>query len=277
MLETLDVANMVECRKDAIRECVNILESLTNVSNKEKQLAEEILPYNHEGRGYSTQSDNAEDRDYQQERIRDLVWLGCAFECEGTFTMQYNEMEEEGGLKSYIQPRLIFVNSDLLIVNEVDRLIRKFGFEPYRREGIIGGIGKKKKTELAYLGKKILPLLKMLRPYLVGEKSECADCMIAFIEYRQSLKRKAQQYGDYEFSLFNRVRKINSGHWRRKPKFSELSSETVRQRREEAWKRADAKIQSGLHGDMQSATETIAPPSARKLAQRRRQYENHGR
>jgi hypothetical protein len=276
MLETLAVDGMIG--SVAIRECANILESLANVSIEEKTVVKGSLSQIHGSRSYSSLSENAADRrDYQQERIRDLVWLACAFECEGTFTLQYTETEEDGGLKSYIQPRMIFVNSDMKIAQKVERILVDNDFvKPYRRNGIQSGIGKKKKTEIACLGKKALPILRLLRPYIVGDKAECVDMMIEFIVYRQSLKQINQPYTDYEYGLFNRVRAINSGHWKRKPKFSELSSETVRQRRLDAWKRADAAmIQSALRGDAQNAKETIASMMSRRISQRKRQYPDY--
>lgn len=258
MLEPLAVdAGMMA--RDAIRECANILESLAKISVEEKSMVEGSLPHVHRGRDYSNPSENVADcRENQQERIRDLVWLACAFECEGTFTMQYTEQVQDGALKHYIQPRLIFVNSDMRIVENVDRILRANDFVPYRRNDIVGGLGSKKKTEIACLGKKALPILKLLRPFIVGEKSECLDLMIAFIEYRQSLKPLNRPYSDYEYGLFRRIRQINSGHWRRKQKYSELSPETVRQRRLEVRAHTDAMRQSGLNGDIQKAAETTA-------------------
>lgn len=283
MLETQAVSNVVELMEVAIRERSNAPESLTKVLIGEEAMANEILPREsaHEDLDYSSLSKNVEDSPVNQpERSSMLWWLGAMFECEGTFTLQYTETEEDGGLKSYIQSRLLFVNSDLKLVDRVERLVREIGYahKPSRKDGIVCGIGRKKKSQLSYLGKKTLPLLKLLRPYIVGDKAECADCMIDFMDYRESLraiKKTAQPYSEYEFALFRRIREINSGHWRRKPKFSDLSPETVRQRRLAAWKRADAKIQSGLHGDMQSAAEMTAPPSAQKLAHRRRQYPDY--
>ena len=272
MLEQLEVRNVVELAEFAIREVAKLPESLTNVSIMEKTMANEILSQetSHVGRGYSALSENAEDKVNQQERSGMLRWLAAMFECEGTFTFQYNEQVDGGGLKSHIQPRVIFVNTDFKLVDAVDDGLRMFGFQAYRNDHIKGGLGKKKKAELQVNSMKSLPLLKLLRPFMIGDKSEVVDCLIAFIEYRLSRPKKARPYGEYEFSLLRRVREINSGHWRLKRKFSSISSETVRQRREQAWKAADVMIQSGLHGDMQNATETLASPPARTLERRRR-------
>lgn len=208
------------------------------------------------GSGYRTLGENAGDRDNQQERLRKLTWLAVALECEGTFTFQYNEQEKRGRIHSHIQPRVIFVNTDLLLVERAEKVAIELGFKPYRRDGIIGGIGKKPKAELQWNGFKAIPLLRLVRPLMVGQKAEAADCLIRFVECRQTLLRPKQPYGEFEFGLLARVRQINSGHWLRKPKFSSLSSTTVRQRRE----KLRAKIQSGLRGDTQSVAETTTPP-----------------
>jgi len=131
------------------------------------------------------------------------------------------------------------------------------GIPPYRSRAKRTGIGQKPKVEVQLNGFKVLPLLHMVLPLMIGEKKEVVKCMIDFIEYRQSLHLPKQRYSDYEFSLLRKVREINSGSWRHSPKYSSISSETVRQRREQV--RKTAKIQSDLHGDMQSAAEMTAP------------------
>jgi hypothetical protein len=165
-----------------------------------------------------------------------LAWLTAMIEAEGTFTFQYNEQEKDGTIHSHIQPLVIFTNSDLLLVNRVAEIMTGFGFPPYWRKPRISGIGKKQKTEVQYNGFKALPLLKLLRPHMVGEKTECVDCMIKFIEFRQALQaahKPKVKYGDVEFGLLRRVRAINSGHWKQVPKFSQISTEAVKQRRED--------------------------------------------
>jgi hypothetical protein len=202
---------------------------------------------------YRSLGENVEGRDNQQERLRKLIWVSAMLECEGTFTFQYNEQTKLGKIHSHLQPRIIFVNSDMKLVDAVENMAKALGYTLWRRDGIRGGLGKKSKSELQYNGFKALPLLKELRPFIVGDKSEIVDCLIKFIEYRQNLDQPKQKYGDFEFDLFRRVREINSGHWNNTPKFSLVSSETVRQRRE------NAKIQSGLHGDMQRSAEMTDP------------------
>jgi hypothetical protein len=206
---------------------------------------------------YRSLGENVEDKDNQQVRIRKLIWMSAMLECEGTFTFQYNEQNRKGKIHSHLQPRIIFVNSDQKLVNAFQNLAAEFGYEMYRRDGIKSGMGEKEKSELQYNGFKTLPFLHQLKPFMIGVKLELLDLLIRFIEYRQSLDRPKQIYSDFEFGLFRRVREINSGHWKRIPKFSLLTSETVRQRREDL-----AKIQSDLHGDVQRATEMIAPPTA---------------
>src|SRR6266404_3682915 len=193
---------------------------------------------------YRVLGENAGDRDNQQERLRKMVWLAAMLECEGTFTFQYNEQVKEGRIHSHIQPRIIFVNSDLKLVDAVEAAMKPFG--TYRRDGIRGGIGRRPKSEVQVNGFRSLPLLYLLRPFMVGAKIEVVDYMIQFIEYRKSLKNGKQKYGDLEFDLLAQVRKINSGHWHRSPKFSSVSSTTVRQRRAAQ----AAKIQYELYGDV---------------------------
>ena len=161
-----------------------------------------------------------------------LVWLAAMLEAEGTFTFQYNEQEKDGRLSTHIQPRVIFVNSDFALVDGVKAAAMTLGFELYQRPTVYNsGMGKKPKKELQYNGFRCLPLLKMLLPEIVGEKKVCVQCMIDFIEYRQSLKQPKQKYGDYEFELLRRVREVNSGKWDRQPKFSSITTDAVSKRR----------------------------------------------
>ena len=69
---------------------------------------------------------------------------------------------------------------------------------------------------------------------MVGEKTECVDCMIKFIEFRQALQaagKPKQKYGEEEFELLRRVREINSGHWNLARKYAQVSPAAVEQRR----------------------------------------------
>ena len=52
---------------------------------------------------------------------RSAAWLAAMIECEGTVTFQYNEQIKGGKLHSHIQPRVVFVNSDYLLVDAVER------------------------------------------------------------------------------------------------------------------------------------------------------------
>jgi hypothetical protein len=269
MLESLE-AVMYNRKTNAISGLCRAQRSLTTVPIKEELMADEILPQDRAGFDYQSLGENVGDRDNQQERLMKLIWLTAMLEAEGTFTFQYAEQEQDGALKCHITPRIIFVNTDFVLVDRTDQLITEFsGIKAYRGN-MKGGLGRKPKNELQINGQKTLPLLKILHPYVYGSKKEAVEHLISFVEYRQSLKHRNQVYGDYEYSLVARVREINSGHWRRKSKYFAISSETVRQRREAVWAASDAKIQSELHGDMQSVAEMITPLSARKLS--RRQY-----
>lgn len=165
----------------------------------------------------------------------DIVWLTAMLEAEGTFTFQYNEQVKNGKLHTHIQPRVIFINSDPRLVHRVEFLLNDLGHLGSRKDGITGGIGVKLKSELVRSGFKVLPLLELLRPHMVGEKTECVDCMIEFIKFRQHLQAigtPKQKYSEVEFTLLRRVREINSGHWKQIPKFSQISTEAVSGRRD---------------------------------------------
>lgn len=164
------------------------------------------------------------------------VWLAAMLEAEGTFSFQYNEQYKGGKLHSHIQPLVIFVNSDMKLIDRVQEVIADLGFVPYRGRPKTTGIGRKKKSYISCNGFKALPLLKLLRPHIVGQKLECVDCIIEFIEYRLMLQAAGTPkkiYSDVEFTLLRRVRAINSGHWRQSPKFSFLDATAVQQRREQ--------------------------------------------
>lgn len=166
----------------------------------------------------------------------DIVWLTAMLEAEGTFTFQYNEQLKNGTLHSHIQPRVIFVNSDRRLVDRVEFLLNDLGFLGSRKDGMKSGMGAKLKSEVVRSGFKTRPLLELLRPHMVGEKTECVDCMIEFIKFRQHLQAigtPKQKYSEVEFTLLRRVREINSGHWKQTPKFSMISTEAVGIRRDE--------------------------------------------
>ena len=163
------------------------------------------------------------------------IWLAAMLEAEGTFTFQYNEQVKDGRVSTHIQPLALFINSDMGLVDRVEQVMCELGFAPHRGKPSVGGIGKKLKVELRYNGFKSLALLRVLRPYMIGAKTECVDCMIEFIEYRQRLAKAGKpkaKYGEVEFGLLRRVREINSGHWRQTPKFSKISTDAVAERRE---------------------------------------------
>lgn len=171
----------------------------------------------------------------QHDRRLSIIWLTAMLEAEGTFSFAYNEQVKNGTLHSHIQPIIVFINSDVQLVNRVEFLLTEFASKPYRSKPRTCGIGKKLKTWLQYSGFKLLPLLKLIRPHIVGEKIECIDCMIEFIEFRQHLQstgKPKQKYSEVEFTLLRRVREINSGHWKQTPKFSQISTEAVSGRRD---------------------------------------------
>ncbi len=161
------------------------------------------------------------------------AWLAAMIECEGTVTFQYNEQIKGGKLHTHIQPRVVFVNSDYLLVDAVKQAMADFsGTIPY--DYVVNSarsLGKKPKRDVQINGFKCLPLLKAIQPEMVGVKAEVTKCVIDFIEYRQSLKQPKQKYGDYEFELLRRVRQINTSGWVTKPKFALISTEAVAERR----------------------------------------------
>jgi hypothetical protein len=164
------------------------------------------------------------------------IWLTAMLEAEGTFTFQYNEQVKDGRISTHIQPLVIFVNSDMALADRVEEVMKELGFTTYRRPPYKGGIGTKPKAEISDRGFRVLPFLQLLRPFMVGDKAECVDCMIEFIEYRQRLQAAGKpkaKYSEVEFGLLRRVREINSGHWRQTPKFSKISTDAVADRREQ--------------------------------------------
>src|SRR5271163_4895196 len=70
--------------------------------------------------------------DADQKREMKLVWLAAMLETEGTFTFAYNEQHKDGKLHSHIQPLVLFVNSDMKLVDRVEEVIADLGFLPHR-------------------------------------------------------------------------------------------------------------------------------------------------
>lgn len=108
-------------------------------------------------------------------RRENLVWLAAMLEAEGIFTFQYSGQLKNGKVDSHIQPLVIFINSDLLLVGRVEQVMSDFGCVPHQGKPRTTGMGGKLKTELLYNGFRSLPLLELLRPHMVGEKTECVE------------------------------------------------------------------------------------------------------
>lgn len=148
--------------------------------------------------------------DNQQKRpiAIDLSWLAGMWEADGSFSLNKNKNQTK-----YIQyePHLQFVNTDLMIIEEVIRILKELQIGYYFMSRIQPiEFGKKLKYEIRVQGmKRCGRLLKYLLEYIRGQKKKRAEFIKTFIDLRLS-KPKNQRYGDEEHSLYKQYEDYNN-------------------------------------------------------------------
>ncbi len=137
----------------------------------------------------------------------DLSWLAGMWEADGSFSLNKNKNQTK-----YIQyePHLQFVNTDLMIIEEVIRILKDLQVGYYFMSRIQPeNFGKKLKYEIRVQGmKRCGKLIGYLLQYLRGQKKQRAAYIKEYIDLRLS-KPKNQRYGDEEHSLFRRYEEYN--------------------------------------------------------------------
>ncbi len=125
--------------------------------------------------------------DNQQATQTELAWLAGMLEGDGYINIAFNRVGRK--LKrAYALTAIEFMNTDKAIIENVVSIAKKVGINLYVKQA-------EQKSHLArrkilyrastHRMKSAKPLLEAMRPYLVGEKSQRADYMLAFINSRQ--------------------------------------------------------------------------------------------
>lgn len=149
--------------------------------------------------------------DNQQERFDlELAWLAGIIEGEGWVSLSFVSSLKRN--KSYLPtyaPNIGMVNTDLTIVDEVERIFKKLEIK-YRiqlRKAHIGkdGISRKEKKEISIATHKSFSILaNAIMPFMIGEKKNRAIKILEFIDLRSKKPRSGinSRYGDEEHSIY---------------------------------------------------------------------------
>lgn len=163
----------------------------------------------------------------------DLSWLAGMWEADGSFSLSKNYQSK------YIQyePHLQFVNTDLLIIEEVIRILNYLQIGYYFLSRIQTGLGTKLRYEIRIQGmKRCSKFLHYVNDYLRGEKKQRAIYIKEFIDLRLS-KPKNQRYGEDEHSLYQRYES-------QKPEISTTNTLNTWENRTQV--KIESKLQSNL-------------------------------
>ena len=146
--------------------------------------------------------------DNQQERPLsiDLAWLAGMWEADGSVSLFKNNVKAK---YTQYEPLLQFVNTDVLIAQEVMRILRRIGVGYYQFTRIQTGLGSKLRHEIRIAGfKRCSTFLRYVATYMVGQKKQRSNLIKKFIDHRLSLPVKAK-YGEIEHRLYEEYEKYN--------------------------------------------------------------------
>lgn len=150
--------------------------------------------------------------DNQQERLlSDLGWLAGVFESEGWFSITKNTPKQSRTGKRYTQylPQAGITNTDPKFIRCVQDILLDHKIEFLTTKPRITGFGSKPKEDICLQGqKRVKPFLELLLPYMKTKRTR-ASIILDYINYRQSLPRKAK-VGDKENEYWKKVSVINN-------------------------------------------------------------------
>lgn len=145
----------------------------------------------------------------QQEMvIADLHWLAGIIEGEGWFSL--SRQFRVTGRVAYV-PNVGVANTDKLIIAECARIFaaHQVGYHVADRGSSRTSFGKKPIEELQITGhKRAGTVLRLLIPYLRGDKSMRAKKLLEFIDYRSTMS-KTDVYGSVENSIWQSLSSMN--------------------------------------------------------------------
>ncbi len=140
----------------------------------------------------------------------DLAWLAGIWDGEGSITM-FAHQEKNGSTK--ICPTCLVVNTDIRIINKVRKLLEELGcnfvIHEYKPKN------EKHKVQWRITSRNtryIVLLLTAIQPYLVGEKKEKAEILLAYCTQRIAKMERIPSKGStpYDEEDFKYLTKIRS-------------------------------------------------------------------
>jgi hypothetical protein len=143
--------------------------------------------------------------DNQQEKmISDLSWLAAAWESEGHFTLSWQKLH---GQFDRVRPICGLTNTDLIFINEAISILKKYDLSYY----VITRNGTNRlRYDVHIWGiKRVHRFLNAIYPYLRSKKDR-AKILKDFVDFRLSLKKSKEPYGEYEISLYNQLKELNN-------------------------------------------------------------------
>ena len=153
--------------------------------------------------------------DNPQVTERDLIWLACFIDCEGT--IQLVRPTAESGNAMYYHTRISTAITDARMVEEVQQILRKLGCNPYIHE-YLPSKGKRGNAKNAYhitlqRFSHVKRVLEAILPYLILKDAQ-ARLLLDFIALRTDngthSGRKKKGFGDAEHGIWQRVRSLNA-------------------------------------------------------------------
>ena len=144
----------------------------------------------------------------QEMDTADLHWIAGIIEGEGWFSL--SRQFRVTGRVAYV-PNVGIANSDKVIISECARIFsaHHVGFHIADRGSSRTSLGKKPIEELQITGhKRAGSALRMLIPFLRGDKRARASKLLEFIDYR-STKSKTDHYGSVENSIWQSLSSMN--------------------------------------------------------------------
>lgn len=151
--------------------------------------------------------------DNQQERFETrLAWLAAIIEGEGWVSLGKALSHQRNGKKTvYYKPQIGVVNCDMLIMEEIKRLLSLLGIT-YRQQIRVAkiwndGILRKARCEISFSSvENILKFSSAILPYMIGEKKNRIFRILDFLNIRKEKgKGSSGKYGEEEESIYKEL------------------------------------------------------------------------
>lgn len=196
--------------------------------------------------------------DVEFEKKMTAARIAMFLDTDGFLTIQVRQRGIIGN--AYLGPECGFINTSAPLIEWLDKALSFLEIPHYLKwftvDQLKGSRARKPQGRIVIRGQnRCKKLLEHVQPYLVGKYRQ-GELISELIASRATASHKAP-YRDSELTIANDIRELNSnksGEWR------PISSETIRRTVElRNHMKRKPKIESDLHGDMQSAVEISAP------------------